>query len=40
MDRDKRDLVLTDGGRTFAVRAYCDGAGDEGPGCRSIISEN
>ena len=40
MDTAKRDLVLAYGGRTFAVRAYFDGAGAGGPGWRSVIIEN
>ena len=40
MDHDARDLVLAYGGRTFAVRAYQDGAHADGPGWRSIIIEN
>ena len=42
MDTTKRDMVLVYGGRTFAVRAYHDGAriDVEGPGWRSVIIEN
>jgi hypothetical protein len=40
MEFDKRDLALTYGGRTFAVRAYFDRAGVSGPGWRSVIIEN
>ncbi|MDP9364068.1 MAG: hypothetical protein M3Q10_07550 [Chloroflexota bacterium] len=40
MEFDKRDLALAYGGRTFAVRAYFDGAGVGGPGWRSVIIEN
>ena len=40
MDLAKRDMVLAYGGRTFAVRAYRDGAGADSPGWRSIIIEN
>lgn len=40
MDLTKRDLSLTYGGRTFAVRAYRDGTGPDGPGWCPVIIEN
>lgn len=36
----KRDMVVIYGGRTFALRAYRDGAIAEGPQWRSLIIEN
>lgn len=36
----KRDMVVVYDGRTFALRAYCDGAIAEGPQWRSLIIEN
>ena len=40
LDLAKRDLPLTLGGRTFAVRAYLDRADPEGPGWHTVIIEN
>ena len=40
MDAAKRDMTLGYGGRTFAVRAYEDGAAVDGPGWHAIIIEN
>ncbi|HET7094648.1 MAG TPA: hypothetical protein VFI22_14245 [Thermomicrobiales bacterium] len=36
----KRDMVVSYDGRTFALRAYRDGAIAEGPQWRSLIIEN
>ena len=40
MDLTKRDMSLSYGGRTFAVRAYRDGNGPGGGEWHAIIIEN
>ena len=40
MDLAKRDMTLGYGGRTFAVRAYLDGSGPDGPGWHAVVIEN
>jgi len=40
LDLAKRDLPLTLGGRTFAVRAYLDGRAPDGPGWHAVIIEH
>ena len=40
MDLTKRDMTLTYGGRTFAIRAYRDDDGPGGPGWCPVIIEN
>jgi hypothetical protein len=40
LDLAKRDLPLTLGGRTFAVRAYLDRRAPDGPGWQTVIIED
>ena len=40
LDLAKRDLPLTLGGRTFAVRAYLDRRAPDGPGWHAVIVEH
>jgi hypothetical protein len=40
LDTTKRDLTLTYGGRTFAVRAYRDDSGPDGAGWHALILEH
>jgi hypothetical protein len=40
LDTTKRDLTLTYGGRTFAVRAYRDDRGPDGAGWHALILEH
>lgn len=40
MDLTKRDMTLTYGGRTFAIRAYRDDDGPGGTGWCPVIIEN
>ena len=40
MDLAKRDMAVTYAGRTFAVRAYLDNAGPDGPGWHAVVIEN
>ena len=39
-DIAKRDMTLTYGGRTVAVRVYRDGSGPDGAAWRAIMIEN
>ena len=40
MDLTKRDMTVVFGGRSFAVRAYRDGNGPDGPGWHAVVIEN
>ena len=40
MDLAKRDMSFAYGGRTFAVRAYEDGRGPDGPGWHTVVIEH
>ena len=40
MDLTKRDMAVVYGGRTFALRAYRDGDGPDGPGWCSVLIED
>ena len=40
MDLTKREMTVSYGGRTFALRAYRDGDGPDGPGWCPVVIEN
>ncbi len=40
LDLTKRDMTVTYGGRTFALRAYRDGDGPAGPGWCPVVIED